>query len=32
MRIKKKEIEMNEVKVIKAPESTKGENKGVFLA
>jgi len=32
MRIKKKDLEVNEVKVIKPPESTKGENKGVFLA
>jgi hypothetical protein len=32
MRIKKKNLEINEVKVIKAPGDTHGENNGVFLA
>jgi len=32
MRIKKKNIKINEAKVIKAPGDTTGEDKGVFLA
>jgi hypothetical protein len=31
-RMKKKDVELNEVRVIKAPENTEGENKAIFLA